>query len=56
MVFFLMIYLVPQMTGFIRNMGQDIPLQTQVLIVVSAFFVNYWWAVLAAPFAIWFAL
>src|SRR5829696_179284 len=43
---FLMIYLVPQMTGFIRNMGQDIPLQTRVLIAVSDFFVHYWWAVL----------
>ena len=28
--FFLMIYLVPQMTGFIRNMGQAIPLQTRM--------------------------
>ena len=34
--FFLMIYLVPQMTGFIRNMGQDIPLQTRILMVVSS--------------------
>ena len=48
---FLMIYLVPQMTGFIRNMGQEIPLQTRILIAVSDFFVGYWWAVLAAPFA-----
>jgi type IV pilus assembly protein PilC len=55
-VFFLMIYLVPQMTGFIRNMGQDIPLQTVILIHVSSFFVNYWWAVLAAPFVAWFGL
>jgi type IV pilus assembly protein PilC len=54
--FFLMIYLVPQMTGFIRNMGQDIPLQTRILIMVSNFFVNFWWAVLAAPFAAWFGL
>jgi len=51
--FFLMIYLVPQMTGFIRNMGQDIPLQTRILIAVSGFFVSYWWAVLAAPFVAW---
>jgi type IV pilus assembly protein PilC len=51
--FFLMIYLVPQMTGFIRNMGQDIPLQTRILIAVSSFFVNYWWAVVAAPFVAW---
>jgi type IV pilus assembly protein PilC len=51
--FFLMIYLVPQMTGFIRNMGQDIPLQTKLLIAVSNFFVDFWWLVLAAPFAAW---
>ena len=53
---FLMIYLVPQMTGFIRNMGQDIPLQTRILIGVSNFFVSYWWAIIALPFAAWFGL
>jgi len=47
--FFLMIYLVPQMVAFIRNMGQQVPLQTRILIEVSAFFVGYWWALLAAP-------
>jgi type IV pilus assembly protein PilC len=51
--FFLMIYLVPQMTAFIRNMGQEIPLQTRLLMWVSAFFVDYWWAIIAAPFALW---
>jgi len=54
--FFLMTYLVPQMTGFLRNMGQAIPLQTQILIAVSDFFVSYWWAILATPFALWFGL
>jgi len=54
--FFLMIYLVPQMTGFIRNMGQDVPLQTRILIGVSNVFVNYWWAIIAAPFVAWGAL
>src|SRR3954470_11973399 len=49
--FFLMIYLVPQMTGFIRNMGQQVPLQTRILIVVSGIFVDYWWAIMLAPFA-----
>ena len=53
---FLMIYLVPQMTGFIRNMGQEIPLQTRILIEVSNFFVNYWWAAIAAPFVAWFGV
>ncbi|MGH8686803.1 MAG: type II secretion system F family protein [Burkholderiales bacterium] len=54
--FFLMIYLVPQMTGFIRNMGQEIPLQTRMLMAVSNVFVEYWWAVLALPFLVWFGL
>ena len=54
--FFLMLYLVPQMTGFIRNMGQDIPLQTRILIGVSNFFIGYWWAVIALPFVAWFGV
>jgi type IV pilus assembly protein PilC len=54
--FFLMVYLVPQMTGFIRNMGEAIPLQTRILMAVSSFFVNYWYAILALPFVLWFGL
>jgi type IV pilus assembly protein PilC len=54
--FFLMVYLVPQMTGFIRNMGETVPLQTRILMAVSGFFVNYWYAILAAPFVLWFGL
>src|SRR3989440_2159588 len=54
--FFLMVYLVPQMTGFIRNMGEEIPLQTRILMAVSSFFVNYWYAVFAAPFVVFFGL
>lgn len=50
--FFLMIYLVPQMVGFIKNMGQTIPLQTRILMWVSAFFVDYWWAIIAVPTAV----
>ncbi|MBK6295367.1 MAG: type II secretion system F family protein [Rhodoferax sp.] len=48
-VFFLMIYLVPQLVGFIKNMGQEIPIQTRLLIGVSQFFVNYWWLLLITP-------
>src|SRR5262249_11868087 len=54
--FFLMIYLVPQMVGFIKNMGQAIPLQTVILIHVSNFFVGYWWAIVAMPFVAWFGV
>jgi type IV pilus assembly protein PilC len=54
--FFLMIYLVPQMTGFIKNVGQEIPLQTRILIHVSDFFVGYWWLVISVPVALWLGL
>jgi type IV pilus assembly protein PilC len=50
--FFLMIYLVPQMVGFIRNMGQAIPFQTRLLIQVSALFVDYWWLIISLPIVV----
>jgi type IV pilus assembly protein PilC len=53
---FLMIYLVPQMVGFIKNMGQTIPLQTRILIQVSNFFVQFWWVVIALPVVAFFVL
>ncbi|PWW47689.1 type II secretion system F family protein [Melaminivora alkalimesophila] len=51
-VVFLMVYLVPQLVGFIANMGQDIPLQTRILIWLSNAFVNYWWLILPTPVAL----
>jgi type IV pilus assembly protein PilC len=47
--FFLMIYLVPQLVGFIKGMGQEIPFQTRMLLATSAFFVNYWYIILLTP-------
>ncbi|MCK9389698.1 MAG: type II secretion system F family protein [Sulfuritalea sp.] len=46
---FMMIYLVPKMAGFIRNMGQELPMQTRILIATSEFFVNYWYVVIGLP-------
>lgn len=46
---FMMIYLVPKMAGFIRNMGHEIPLQTRLLMATSDFFVNYWYLALGLP-------
>lgn len=46
---FMMIYLVPKMAGFIRNMGQELPTQTKILIFTSEFFVGYWYVVLGLP-------
>lgn len=48
-VAFLMSYLVPQMTSFLRNMGQELPLNTKILIAISNAFVNYWWILIGVP-------
>ena len=48
--FFLMIYLVPQLVGFIKGMGQGIPIQTRILLATSGFFIDYWYAILLTPF------
>ncbi len=50
--FFLMIYLVPQLVGFIKGMGQEIPMQTRILLATSDFFVNYWYVIIAVPIAV----
>ncbi len=48
-VVFLMTFLVPQIIGFVANMGGTIPLQTRLLIWVSSAFVHYWWIIIPAP-------
>lgn len=54
--FFLMIFLVPQLTGFIKNMGQELPFHTKVLIFVSNIFIHYWYLILAFPALAWTGL
>jgi len=46
---FMMLYLVPKMVGFIKNMGQELPIHTQVLIATSNFLVSYWYIVIFLP-------
>lgn len=50
--FFLMIYLVPQLVGFIKGIGQELPIQTRILLATSAFFVDYWYVLIALPIAL----
>lgn len=52
---FMMLYVVPQMVEFIREMGQELPLHTLALIGLSNFLVENWFWVLATPPAL-FAL
>lgn len=48
-IFFLMIYLVPQLVSFVTTMGEELPVYTKVLIAVSGFFVDYWYLIVAIP-------
>ncbi|MES2771070.1 MAG: type II secretion system F family protein [Pseudomonadota bacterium] len=50
--FFLMIYLVPQLKQFVKNMGQVLPLQTQILFFISDQMVEYWYLFLLTPAAL----
>lgn len=48
-VTFLMVYLVPEMVKFLNSLGQELPLNTRILIFISNVFVKYWWLILALP-------
>jgi type IV pilus assembly protein PilC len=46
---FLMIYLVPQLAGFLKNLGQTMPAQTRALVAVSDFIRQFWYALILVP-------
>ncbi len=48
-VFFLMIYLVPQLTAFVKGMGQELPFYTKALIFISDTVIHYWHLILGVP-------
>ena len=48
-VFFLMIYLVPELLAFVRTTGSELPAHTVLLIAVSGGFTEYWYAILFIP-------
>ncbi len=48
-VFFLMLYVVPQMSEFLKTMGQEMPLHTRALIATSEFVVEFWYLLLGVP-------
>lgn len=47
--FFLMIYMVPQLKLFVKNMGQVLPPHTKLLFFISDLLVSYWYVFLALP-------
>lgn len=42
-------YVVPQIVGFIANIGQELPWYTVALVATSVFFQKYWWILLSFP-------
>lgn len=46
---FMMLYVVPQMVDFIREMGQELPIHTRALIVFSNFLTGHWWWAVPLP-------
>ncbi|MEO5362288.1 MAG: type II secretion system F family protein [Magnetococcus sp. DMHC-8] len=49
LIFFLMIFLVPKLVGFITEMGGELPLHTRALIATSDFIATYWYIILLTP-------
>jgi type IV pilus assembly protein PilC len=47
--FFMMLFVVPQVIGFLSSAGQELPLITVALIATSNFIMDYWWVVIGAP-------
>jgi type II secretory pathway component PulF len=50
-VIFLMSYVVPKIATVLLESGRPLPLTTEVLMTISAFFQNYWWLVFIAAIA-----
>ena len=55
-VAFLMMYLMPQLLPFIKNIGSEIPLHTEILIAISNIFVEYWYLIFSIPVVLIIAL
>jgi len=55
-VIFLVTRVVPQFVGMFQDFGSELPLPTRMLLGVSSFMQNYWWAILLAVLAAIFLL
>lgn len=55
-IIFMMIFIVPDIMTAIVSLGGEIPLETRVLMATSNFLVNYWYLVIATPFAVFFTI
>jgi type IV pilus assembly protein PilC len=51
-IFFLMIYLVPQLATFLSGIGKEMPLQTRALVWLSSVVVRWWPVLVFGPIAL----
>jgi len=52
----MMVTVIPKLLDILTEAGQDLPLQTKIMIWTSNFMVNYWWAVIVGVVAIIFGV
>ena len=55
-IMFMMIFIVPDIMDAIVALGGKIPLETRALMAVSHFLTNFWYLVIATPFAVYFTI
>ena len=53
---FMMLYVVPQMVDFIREMGEALPIHTRALIAFSEFLTAHWWWIVPLPLLVFGAI
>lgn len=47
-MFIMMIFVIPKLTGMYKDMGVELPGPTKLLIATSNFFVNFWWLMIGS--------
>lgn len=56
-IIFMMVAVVPQVESLYRDLGEELPWMTKILVGASNFVVNYWWMILVIiGFLVWFFL
>ena len=55
-IIIILTFVVPRFAKIFSEMGQTIPLPTQILLSISEFARGYWWALFASLFLAWFGI
>lgn len=55
-VVFIMIYVVPSFEAMFRDLGQQLPAPTQILLNISQALRNYWFLIPGIPILLWFSI